>query len=179
MTTFIEMYGFYLKGYPNIQLSDKLTKEQKIVLSVLLFRCKHPNVRVGISFKELAQQCNLTVETVKNSLEGLKSLDVITFNEITDTYNIECNIPKEYRDKLFRDTILAVNNKITDNIPASHNMKMLHSKETTNNQNEDVSKQIIEIQNDIESLNERFNKVNNKLDNIITILNNQHNLTNK
>lgn len=58
-------------------------------------------------------------------------------------------------------------------------MKMSHNKETTNNQNEDVSKQIIEIQNDIESLNERFNKVNNKLDNIITILNNQHNLTDK
>ena len=156
------MYGFYLKGYPNIQLSDKLTKEQKIVLSVLLFRCKHPNVRVGFSFKELAQQCNLTVETVKNSFEGLKSLGVIAFNEKTDTYNIECNIPKEYKDKPFRDTILAVNNKITDNIPSSHNMKMSHNKETTNNQNEDVSKQIIEIQNNSIFLFDIFFVVNMK-----------------
>lgn len=160
MTTFIEMYGFYLKGYPNIQLSDKLTKEQKIVLSVLLFRCKHPNVRVGITFKELAQQCNLTVETVKNSLEGLKSLDVITFNERTDTYNIKCNIPKEYRDKLFRDATLAVKAKIVDNT------------EIADNRYEELSKRIIEIQNDIESLNKIYNKINN-------ILNDTHNLTSK
>ena len=37
MTTFIEMCGFYLKGYPNIQLSDKLTKEQILMTSNVTF----------------------------------------------------------------------------------------------------------------------------------------------
>lgn len=31
------MYGFYLKGYPNIQLSDKLTKERILITSNVTF----------------------------------------------------------------------------------------------------------------------------------------------
>lgn len=137
-------YRVYLNDYPNLKTTKKLTKVQKDVLSVLLFKGRDEDGKFTMCHNYLATVLGISNHVVSVAIGRLEDLKFITVVRgrpgVNSQYTINYDVLREFAD----------NTKITDK------------------QYEELSKRIDDLENRIKSWETVVEMLVQSVENVIT-----------
>ena len=144
-----KMVMSFLDCYPNIKKS-KLTKSQKWILALLLSAGYNQNGTFTMGYKYISNALGINRKTVGMANDIFKRLK---FYKCEKGYN-----GNNSKFTMLYDNIKAYDEELCDKMKMSHNTEMSH------NNYEETSKQNVDLQQVMKMFDERFQKIENKLD---------------
>ncbi len=147
-------YRVYLNDYPNLKSTKKLTRTQKDVLSLLLFKGRDEDGKFTMCHNYLATVLGISNHVVSiaiGRLEDLKFITVVRGHKgVYSQYTINYDVLREFGNE------------------SSPKSEISHNSEITDNRYEELSKRIDDLENRIKSWETVVEMLVQSVENVIT-----------